>query len=319
MILVLRHKFLLATLLVFFLVLTESPLSFAEETGSIKVDIKYINGDRLDTWQTTIQVFQDNSDTSFVTIESPKFNPYLIDSLPLGHKYTAKVYVNNMFAGESFLNLEESEEHLAIGIPLSGGMKFLVYYDDGQTPIEGATLTIKSDDGQQWSQQITDDKGSTARVWLQSNNVVEDDYYIAEVLLDKDLIYSYTPVIFQPSAIGDIKITTPWPKLIQNRITITLYTDISQKASKSDGEFVAELYDIKENKIDQSFVNSRGEAYFSNLKVGNYFIQIVKTFDDPDQESEIWATKEITLEGKIPGKCLPCLNLDFDQRLASNS
>ena len=280
------------------MVLTESSLAFAEETGSIEVDIKFLNGDRLDTWQTTIQVFQDNSDTSYVSIESPKFNPYLIDSLPLGHKYTVKVYVNNMFAGQSFLNLEESEQHLPVNIPLSGGMRFIVFYDDAQTPIEGAILTIKSDDGQQWSQQITDDEGKTARVWLQSNNVVEDDYYIAEVSVDKDIIYSYTPVIFQPSAIGDIKITTPWPKLIQDRITITIYNDVLQKVSKSDGEFVAELYDTKENKIDQFFVNSRGETYFSNLKVGNYFIQIVKTFDDPDQESEIWATKEITLEGK---------------------
>jgi len=124
MILVIGHKFLLTTLLVFFLVLTESSLAFAEETGSIEVDIKFLNGDRLDTWQTTIQVFQDNSDTSYVTIENPKFNPYLIDSLPLGHKYTAKVYVNNMFAGQSFLNLEESEEHLPVNIPLSGGMRF---------------------------------------------------------------------------------------------------------------------------------------------------------------------------------------------------
>jgi len=298
MFVVVGHKFLLATLLVFFLVLTESSLSFAEETGSIKVDIKFLNGDRLDTWQTTIQVFQDNSDTSYVTIEIPEFNPYLIDSLPLGHKYTVKVYVNNMFAGQSFLNLEESEQHLPVNIPLSGGMRFIVFYDDGQTPIEGAILTIRSDDGQQWSQQITDDEGKTARVWLQSNNVVEDDYYIAEVLLDKDIIYSHTTVIFHPSAIGDIKIITPWPKLIQNRITIIIYNDVLQKVSKSDGEFVAELYDTKENKIDQFFVNSRGETYFSNLKVGNYFIQIVKTFDDPDQESEIWATKEITLEGK---------------------
>jgi len=207
-------KFLLVPILVFFFAITGSTLSFAEEMGSIKVEIEYTNGDRLNTWQTTIRVLQDDEDIPYVTIENPKTNPFSIESLPLGHKYSVKVYVNNMFAESSFLNLEESEAKLKVIIPLSGGYRFIALYNDNETPIEGAIISIKSDDGHQWGQAATDSDGETTRFWLQSNSLVEDDFYIVEVSVDEDLIYVYSPVIFHPATQGDIKIKTPWPKII---------------------------------------------------------------------------------------------------------
>ena len=295
---VMRPKFLIVSLIVFFFVIVGLPISFAEETGSIKVEIKYTNGDKLNTWQTTVKVLQDDGDYSYVVVENPKTNPFLIDSLPLGHKYTVEVYVNSMFAGTSFLNLEEKEGKLNVVIPLSGGYRFVVLYNDGQTPIEGVTISIKSDDGHQWNQEITDERGITTRFWLQSNNLVEGDYYIAEISLDEDLVYSYSPVIFHPATQGDIRIKTQWPKIIDNLITISVYKDVSQKVGKSDGSFMVELYDVENNKVAQSSVNIRGDAFFSNFKVGKYSIQVVKSLDDPNQESEIWATKDTAITGE---------------------
>ena len=293
-----RSKFLLVPLLVFFFIITGSTLSFGEETGSIEVAIKYTNGDKLNTWQTIVKVLQDGGDDAYTIIENSKTNPFLIKSLPLGHKYTVEVYVNNMFAGSSFLNLEEGEAELNVIIPIAGGYRFVVLYDDGETPIEGATISIKSDDGHQWNQEITDKQGITTRFWLQSNNLVVDDFYIVEVSVDEDLIYVYSPVIFHPATQGDIKIVTPWPKKIDDLITISVYKDLSQKVSKSDGDFMVELYDIDKNKVAQSSVNNRGEAFFSNLKVGKYLIQVVKSAADPSQESEIWGIQEIVLSGE---------------------
>ena len=89
-----RSKFLLVPILVFFFDITGSTLSFAEETGAIELEIKYTNLDRISNYQTVLQVFQDNGDSPYLTIEFPESNPYLIDSLPLGHKYTVTVYVN---------------------------------------------------------------------------------------------------------------------------------------------------------------------------------------------------------------------------------
>lgn len=291
-------KFLLAaTLVLFFLIIGATP-SFAQETGSIEVEIKYTNGDRLDTWQTILKVFQDDGDKAYRTIEFPESNPYLIDSLPLGHKYKVKVYVNNMYAGENFLDLKAKKGYLKITIPLSGGMRFIALYNDGQTPINGATISLRSDDGKLWKQDVTDSKGLTTRFWLQPNNLVEEDYYIAEVLVDGELLYSHSPVIFFPAAQGDIKIITKWPRIIQDLITISVYKDISQKVTKSDGNFVVELYDIKNNKVAQSPVNHRGDVFLSNVKVGKYLIQVVKSADDPNQKSEIWTTMDAALTGE---------------------
>ena len=292
------YKFLLAVSLVFFFIITGSALSFAEGTGSIEVEIKYTNGDRISNYQTVLQVFQDGGDSTYVTIEFPESNPYLIGSLPLGHKYTVEVYVNNMFAGTGFLNLEETEGQIKINIPLQGGYRFIALYNDDETPIEGAIVSIKSDDGHQWNQGNTDTDGKTMRFWLQSNNLVEDDYYIVEISLDEDLVYSYSPVIFYPATQGDIRIKTSWPKIIDDLITISVYKDVSQKVGKSDGSFMVELYDAENNKVAQSSVNSRGDAFFSNFKVGKYSIQVIKSADDPNQESEIWATKGTAITGE---------------------
>ena len=293
-----RSKFLLAPLLVFFFAITGSTLSFAEEMGSIKVEIEYTNGDRLNTWQTTIRVLQDDEDIPYVTIKNPKTNPFSIESLPLGHKYSVKVYVNNMFAESSFLNLEESEAKLKVIIPLSGGYRFIALYNDNETPIEGAIISIKSDDGHQWGQATTDSDGETTRFWLQSNSLVEDDFYIVEVSVDEDLIYVYSPVIFHPATQGDIKIKTPWPKIIDDLITISVYKDVSQKVGKSDGSFMVELYDAENNKVAQSPVNTHGNAFFSNFKVGKYSIQVIKSTDDPNQESQIWTSMDTAITGE---------------------
>jgi len=293
-----RSRFLLVPMLVFFFAITGSTLSFGEETGSIEIEIRYVNLDRISNHQTVLQVFQDDVDSPYVTIEFPESNPYLIDALPLGHKYTVEVYVNNMFAGTSFLNLEETEGQIKLNIPLQGGYRFVALYNDNETPIEGAIISIKSDDGHQWNQGVTGSDGKTTRFWLQSNILVEDDYYIAEVSLGEDLVYSYSPVIFHPATQGDIKIKTPWPKIIDYRITISVYKDVSQKVSKSDGSFMVELYDAENNKVAQSSVNLRGDAFFSNFKVGKYSIQVIKSADDPNQESEIWATKGTAISGE---------------------
>ena len=131
MFVVMRYKFLLAASLVFFFIIIGSTISFAEEaTGSIEVEIRYTNLDRINNYQTVLQVFQDNGDSPYITIEFPESNPYLIDSLPLGHKYTVKVYVNNMFAGTGFLNLEETEGQIKLNIPLQGGYRFVALYND---------------------------------------------------------------------------------------------------------------------------------------------------------------------------------------------
>jgi len=288
----------LLTLIAMFTLIFQNPItSFAEETGDIELELRYQNGDRIITYQTVLKIFQDKISEPIRIIEFPESNPYIIESLPLGHKYTVKVYVNDMFAEQSFIILDESKEKLKILIPLQAGMQFTVLYNDGSTPIERAKVSIKSDDGNEWAKGDTDSNGETTRFWLQSNNLVEDDYYIAEVSLGEGIVYLDYPITFYPTVIGDIKIITPWPDKIENIVVVQIYKDVSQKVKKDDGKFIVEVYDSKNNKVAQSQVNSRGEASFSNFIVDRYSIVVLKSSDEPDIEPEVWATKTTVITG----------------------
>jgi len=219
------------------LILLNTPLSFAEETGSIDLEIKYENNDRISNWQTVLKIFQDDDEINpYRIIEIPKSNPYVIDSLPLDHKYTVKIYVNDMYAGEEFLWLKDTKVKMNVLIPLQAGMQFVVYYNDGSTPIQDATISIKSNEGNEWATGSTNSVGKTLRFWLQSNAAIED-YYIAEISLANGIVYEHSPVKYYQSVIGDIEIITPWPSIIENLVTVEVYKDISQKVKKSDGEF----------------------------------------------------------------------------------
>jgi len=288
----------LLSLIVLFTLIFQNPItSFAEETGVIDLGIRYENGDRIITYQTVLKIFQDNIDEPFRIIEFPESNPYMIESLPLDHKYTVKVYANDMFAEQGFIILDEPKEELEILIPLQAGMQFTIVYNDGSTPIEGAKISVKSDEGNEWAKGNTDSNGETTRFWLQSNNILEDDYYIVEISLVEGIVYLDYPITFNPGVIGDIKIITPWTDNIENLIVIQVYKDVSQKVKKEDGKFVVELYDSKNNKVSQSPVTFRGDATFSNFPVGKYSIIVMKSSDESDGESEVWATKTTVITG----------------------
>lgn len=199
-----------------------------------------------------------------------------------------------MYAEESFLFLNESEAELQISIPLQAGMQFIVYYNDGSTPIEGAKVSIKSDENKEWATGDTDSEGKTIRFWLQPNIIVNDDYYIAEISLAEGLDYVEQPINLFPKVIGDIEIITPWTDNIENLIKINVYKDSSQKVLKADGVFLVELYDSKNNKILESTVNARGEVYFSNIAVDKYSIVVIKV---ASEENEMWATKDTVITG----------------------
>ena len=293
-----KSKFLLPSFLVFFIIISSSNLSFAEEdTGSIYVTMRYNTLDRIDTYATTVKVYQDDNDEPFVVVGFPESNPTLIESLPLGHKYKVEVYVNGMLGGFNKIDVN-GDEKMEVLIPPSGGMVFRVTYSDSSTPIEGAKITIFSDDGFQWAQDITDDNGKTPRYWLQSNNAI-DSYYTLSVTLDESVVFQFKDTIkFFPNLQRDIQIVTPWTPIVEDLITITIYNG-TQKVSKSDGNFVVEMYDSKNNKVDESQVTRRGDAYFSKIKTGQYRFQALKLADDPNGQPEVWGIQTVAITGEV--------------------
>ncbi|MCV0409958.1 pentapeptide repeat-containing protein [Nitrosopumilus sp.] len=296
-------KLILVLPLLIFISLTDMTTANAiEDLGIITIDLKYTSGDRIDTYQTVLKIFQDENEIPYRVIEFPEKNPIIIDLLPTGFNYKIDVYVNGMLSGTT---KNVVGDNVVLSIPASGGIIFQALYKNGETPIEGAEILIRSNDGHIWQQDTVGKDGKSKRFWMQSNNLI-DDYYIAEVIIEKNISYTSDEKIkFFPNYQGEIKIKTPWPKIIDDLITVSVYNDTSNKVTKTDGKFIVELYDNKNNKISQSIVNDRGESYFSNIKVGQYTFKAIIQPSDTIPKAKVFAetNRIITgeeLEIKIP-------------------
>jgi hypothetical protein len=194
-----------------------------------------------------------------------------------------------MFAAVNYIYLSGSHQSLDFKIPLPGGMRITALYNDGTTPIDGAIISISSKNNKTWATGITDEKGQILRDWIEPTTI-PDDYYVATIKIGQ-LSHTYFPIRLQPGYAQEFKIKTPWPPIIDSSITVKLYNDQSQIKSK-DGSYIVNLYDSKQNKVMESPISNRGEAYFYNIKVGDYTIIVI----DQDNGAKI-AQQNVTLDG----------------------
>ena len=282
------------TISVFILILLIPLTSYGQQTGTLEIDLKTMNGEMTDYHGIALKIYQDNGKVPFTTIDSLSGNPYKI-SLPMGYQYKVEVYVNSMYANVGYVNLQNNDGKLELVIPNTGSVLFTAIYNDGTTPINNATVVVKSSNGtyEYWTPSSTNEDGDTIRFWL-APTIANDDHYVANISIGNNLTYSYSPVNVLPGESNNIKIVTPWPSVVPPLVA-SIYKSSLQKISKSDGNFVVQLYDNNDNKVSESKVDFRGEAYFSNLKVGNY---ILRAIDLNDNNNGAWGVANIILDGK---------------------
>ncbi|WKT57366.1 polysaccharide deacetylase family protein [Candidatus Nitrosotenuis chungbukensis] len=254
-------------------------ISYQQNTGSVEVTIRNENGDRVTPDLLSVKVYQDFSSVPFKEITSLIDNPLVVDSLPLGHRYKFEVYMNSLYGDVAFVDLQKSQDKVEIVIKNPGGIRLSVFYGDGETPLTNADVWIKSFDGKSWGYSGTDESGQTLRMWLYPT-MKDTDYYYAEIALGPDLKYVQTPVKLLPNVAQELKVVTQWPTVVDKLITIEVYNTTNTKVAKSDGEFIAQLYDGKKNKLADSLVSDKGLAGFAKLKVGTYAIHIKSKSSD---------------------------------------
>ena len=265
--------------------------AYAEETQTLQIEVKYTNGDRIDAYQTYFVIYQDSDKNPFLE-KNLEANPESI-ILPKDHRYKVEVYVNGMFSEVGYVELNNESKKLEIKIPLPGGLKFNVFFEDGETPIEGATLIIKSQDGHEQKIGKTDDLGQTMRYWLQSTNLI-DNYYIAEVYFDKYLLTSVSNIKIHQGIAQEQKITVPVPSIVEELITFTLFDTNSNPIMKDNGNYSIMLSGNDNIKFLESISGSKGQIYFSSLPSGVYSVSVLKnSIVDP-----LWKEKEVIITGK---------------------
>jgi hypothetical protein len=280
---------------IFILILLVPLTSYGQQLGTLEIDLKSMGGEMTDYHGMVLKIYQDNKNIPFKTIDSLSSNPYQV-SLPVGYQYKVEVYASSMYASVGYVDVQDNNQKLELTIPNPGSVLFTAVYNDGTTPINNATVIVKSNNGtyEYWTPSTTNDQGSTIRFWLQPT-ITNDDYYIANISLGNGLSYDYYPVkIFQGSFNSVIKIITPWPT-VNPPLLVSVYKSSFQKISKSDGDFVVQLYNNNENKIAESKVNVMGETYFSALKVGGYTFRAIDLDDD---KNGAWGVANMIVDGK---------------------
>ncbi|WP_371504934.1 polysaccharide deacetylase family protein [Nitrosopumilus adriaticus] len=264
--------------------------ALAEESETIEVEIKYTNGDRADFNGMKLIVYQDFNKEPLLE-KNMSSNPDVI-TVPENHRYKIEVYTNGVFGDVEYIQLGNTSKKVVISIPISGGIQFEVFYKNGETPIEGATLILKSPDNSELARDVTNDLGETTRYWIQSTTK-EGDYYIADVYLDEIFLTSYFPIKVQSGLAVDQKIVTNISEIVEDLITINLF-DGSKKITSKDGDYQVVLLDKNQNQVASSNLSFRGDAQFSNLKTGVY---TVKINSDKKIDDKLWPQNNIQIIG----------------------
>jgi peptidoglycan/xylan/chitin deacetylase (PgdA/CDA1 family) len=279
-----------AVLLVLFVGLT-IPAFAQEKTGNIDVYIKNEKNERVTPEGITIKVYKNQDKNPIQELASIPTNPFTLPSLPLDQRYSIEVYSNSMYATTEFVDLKKNTS-IEIPIKNAGGLLLTVYHKNGETPLAGAKVWIKSYDGKWWSYSETAQNGQAIRAWLYPTTRIGDNYF-AEISLGQNLKYIHTPIKLEPGIAQDLKIVTKWPVILDKSFPVEVYNNTKNKVTKQDGSFVAQLYDSKKNKVAESEVTAKGTTNFSKLKVGNYALYI-KSKDSTGQLNTI-AAKKVTI------------------------
>ncbi len=263
----------------------------AQDMSSIEVTLAYVGGDRAYSSTMALKVYQDTNPTVYRDIESISENPFNLTSLPVNHKYKIEVYANGMYSSMGYVDLQKTPQQLTLNLPLPGGLQPSIFYSDGYTPIFNATVNVLSQDNKTWASSLTDSRGTTLRFWLEPT-IIENNYFVVDVHISPHISYSFLPVLLHPGGSQDIKIITPWPAKVEDLFTVKIYDGQSNIVSPAKENLVVYLFDNNGNVVGQSQVNYRGEANFSNLKVGDYVIKAIDAKNNME-----WGRSNVVIDG----------------------
>ena len=154
-----NKNFVIVSVIISTVLLIPSEGIFADEQETVEIEIKYTNGDRAGFNGMKMLVYQDFDKVPIIEKDFEN-NPDFI-TVEKNHRYKIEVFVNGIYADVGYVQLENNPEKLDINIPLSGGIQFEVYYEDGKTPIKDATVILKSSNYSELGRGLTNDKGET--------------------------------------------------------------------------------------------------------------------------------------------------------------
>ena len=254
---------------------TEQPrvVKYVEPNGSLTMNVKYPSDDPANARMLSMKIYRDFDTAPYIELSTIPDNPYTI-TLPMYHQYKIQTFVNSMLSGVNLVTLDTYNQNTDVSIPWGGTVLVSVYYHDGQTPVSGASVSIRSQDNKTRAIGVTDSDGSATRFSLPSTTI-DGNYYVVDVKINSHLVFSSDPVTLPPGNINKVKLVAPWPSMLENLITVKVYNQT--KVLPSNGQtYAVQMYDDQGNKLSESPVNIHGEGYFWSMQVGDYVFKVVK-------------------------------------------
>ena len=153
----------------------QDTVNIKQPNGDLTVDVRHQNGDRAEEVNALV-VWQDEVGSEpYKKFENdpPGAIKQKINNLPGDHRYKVNAYINDQFAGATdWVNIKNSDKSSTIRVENPVWIKPTVYYTDGSTPLEDATVKIESHEGTQWRSSTTEEDGLTSagKLWLFPTN-----------------------------------------------------------------------------------------------------------------------------------------------------
>lgn len=260
------------------------------DSFNVQIDLHYENGDRVPAYELFFIIYPDHKPPFRITPDEIPAQ-FTLDS---GHKYNAELFVNDMFIeGFSIDLISEPTQSFEIYVPTPSGLLFSIFYDDGRTVLEDATISVKSHIGNEWRNLKTAYDGKTYRTWVQSTTY-DDNYYTATISLSENINYTVDEIHLDPGESKILIINTSWSKEIDS-IKIKTYDNTGSLLKKSKNHYLQILDGnilLREVKIPHF-----GTLLFDLVPIGEYQLKLIEKISE--NVFHTWAIEDIVVSGEI--------------------
>ena len=256
--------------------------SMAEMEENVEFLIKNTNGDRIETQNIKLKIFDENNNQVKILLGSQS----LTASLPKNHKFQIDVYMTDYLVSSDYFYFDKSSL-VNITVPNSHGVVFSVSYSDGK-PMDDVEVGLYTNKGTKISSSITDLEGKTVRMWIPPT-INSADYYKATVSKG-NLAYSVDKISFIPGGQSQFSIETPWPSLIESLIEIELLDKTQNKIDEKNFSFVLMDETSKVTYSPSSII--KGNFLISKIPIGKYSILMSDKNSNQTYESDFFVINE---------------------------
>jgi len=179
-------------------------LPWVKRTASVQIEVRYPDGRLVACKEITkvllYKYLPAEQDFILFREEDSPLPVVRWDDIPPG-RYAVEAYVTDMYAGGTGWDPKlpitvsaAAKRTITIKTIPQAQLRFWVYQRDGQTPLTGAWVEIRSHLGNLWRSGYVDKNGATAWFYLQPTNQADEnkreEFYQADIYYDGKLIKS---------------------------------------------------------------------------------------------------------------------------------